>query len=133
MRHLCDCRTTFARTSLSLIYSQCCREVFHFCCNWLAIQSYLSRKYVVFQNDGELIARGRQQVRDRFETLAMTLRPLCEEFYRIKFLNMFKFSRLLCATWRHMQGNYESMATVSRLLCDPTVCLQLLKKTVAVQ
>ena len=48
----------------------------------------------------------------------MTLRPFCEEFCCIKFLNMFKIWRLLCATWRHMRGNYELLATVSRLLCD---------------
>ena len=72
MRRSCDCLTTFARTSLSLIYSQCCREVSQLCRNWFAIQSYLSRKYVVFQNDCDLIARGRRQVRDGFETPATT-------------------------------------------------------------
>ena len=48
----------------------------------------------------------------------MTLRPICEEFCRIKFLNMFK---IFATTLRHLasRGNYESLATVSRLLCDP--------------
>ena len=86
MRRSCDCLTTFTRTSLSLIYSQFCREVSQLCRNWFAIQSYLSRKYVVLQNDCDEIARGRRQVRKGFETPAMTLRLFC----RIKFLNMFK-------------------------------------------
>ena len=131
MRHLCDCLTTFARTSLSLIYSQCCREVFHFCCNWLAIQSYLSRKYVVFQNGGELIARGRRQVRDRFETLVMTLRPFCEEFCRIKFLNMFKIFAItlhhLATHARKLRINGDCFETALRPTHD--VCLQLSKNS----
>ena len=99
VRRSCDCLTTFARTSLSLIYSQCCHDVSHLCRNWFAIQSYLSRKYVLFQNDCDLIARGRRHVRDGFETPAMTLRPICEEFYRIKFLNVFK---IFATTLRHL-------------------------------
>ena len=99
MRRSCDCLTTFARTSLSLIYSQCCREVSQLGRNWFAIQSYLSRKYVVFQNDCDLIARGRRQVRDGLETPATTLRLFCEEFCRIKFLNMFK---IFATTLRHL-------------------------------
>ena len=71
MRRSCDCLTTFARTSLSLIYSQCCREVSHLCCNWFAIQSYLSRKYVVFQNcEGSATSSRRvQDTRDDFVTI----------------------------------------------------------------
>ena len=90
---------TFARTSLSLIYSQCCHEVSHLCRIWFAIQSHLSRKYAVFQNDCDLIARGRRQVRDGFETPAMTLQVFNEEFCCIKFLNMFKF---FATTLRHL-------------------------------
>ena len=89
MRRLCNCLTTFARPSLSLIYSQCCHKVSHLCRDWFAIQSYLSRKYV-FQNDCDLIVRGQRQVGDGFETPTMLLRPFCKEFCRIKFLNMFK-------------------------------------------
>ena len=99
MRRSCDYLTTFARTSHSLIYSQCCRELSHLCRNWFAIQSYLSRKYVLFQNDSDQIARGWRQVHDGLETPAMTLRPFCEEFCRIKFLNMFK---ILATTLRHL-------------------------------
>ena len=49
----------------------------------------------------------------------MTLLLFCEEFCRIKFLNMFK---IFATTLRHMRGNYESLAALR-----PTrdVCRQL--------
>ena len=134
MRRSCDCLTTFARTLLSLIYSQCCREVSHLCRNWFAIQSYLSRKYVMFQNDCDLIARDRRQVRDGFETPAMILQLFCEEFCRIKFLNMFNIFATTLRHLAHMRGNYESLATVSRLLCEPlAMSVASCRRTVAVQ
>ena len=127
MRRSCDFLTTFARTSLSLIYSQCCREVSHLCRNWFAIQSYLSRKYVMFQNDCDQIARGRRQVRNGFETSAMILRLFCEEFCRIKFLNMFK---IFATTLRHLATHARKLRitgdcfeTVLRATRD--VCRQL--------
>ena len=76
MRRSCDCLATFARTSLSLIYSQFSREVYILCRNWFAIQSYLSRKYVVFQNDCDLIARGSRRVRDTRDDFATILQGI---------------------------------------------------------
>ena len=76
MRHSCDCLTTFARTSLSLICSQFCREVSHLCRNWIAIQSYLSRKYVMFQNDCEGSATSSRRVRDTRDDFATILRGI---------------------------------------------------------
>ena len=73
MRRSCDCLTTFARTSLSLVYSQCSRDVSHLCRNGFAIESYLPRKYVVFRNDCDEIARGRRQVRDTHDDFATIL------------------------------------------------------------
>ena len=127
MRRSCDCLTTFARTSLSLIYSQCCREVSHLCRNWFAIQSYLSRKYVMFKNDCDSIARGRRQVRDGFETPAMTLRLFCEEFCRIKFLNMFK---IFATTLRHLATHARKLRITgdcfeTALRATRDVCRQL--------
>ena len=128
MRRSCDCLTTFARTSLSLIYSQCCREVSHLCSNWFAIQSYLSRKYVVFQNDCDY-ARGRRQVRDGFETPAITLRPFCEEFCRIQFLNMFKIFvttlRRLATHARKLRITGDCFETTCTLLLSRDACRQL--------
>ena len=72
---------------------------------------------------------GRLQVGDRFETLTMTL-PLC----CINFFNMFKIFATTLRTWPHMGGNYESLATVSRLLCDPlAIPVASCRNTVAVQ
>ena len=99
VRHSCDCLTTFTRTSLSLIYSQRSSKVSHFCRNWFAIPSYLSHKYVLFQNDCDAIARGQRQVCDGFETPALTLRLFCQEFCCIKCFNMFK---IFATTLRHL-------------------------------
>ena len=65
--YMYDCLTASARTSLSLIHSQCSRDVSHLCRNWFAIQSYLSRKCVEFQNEYNSISRGQRQVRDGFD------------------------------------------------------------------
>ena len=51
-----------------MIYSQYCREVSYLCRNWFAIQSYLSRKHVVFQNDCDYTARRIRDTRDEFAT-----------------------------------------------------------------
>ena len=59
------------QTSLSLIYSQCSHVN---CLIYVAIESYLSRKYVLFQNDYHLIARGWRQVRDACDDFATILR-----------------------------------------------------------
>ena len=47
----------------------------------------------------KMIATKLRQVRDGFETPAMTLRPFCKEFCRMKFLNMFK---IFATTLRHL-------------------------------
>ena len=123
MRRSCDCLTTFARTSLSLIYSQCCREVSHLCRNWFAIQSYSSRKYVVFPK----IVTELRGVGDGFETPAITLRPFCVEFCRINFLNMFK---IFATTLRHLATHARKLRITGDCLettLRPTrdVCRQL--------
>ena len=127
MRRSCDCLTTFPKTSLRLIYSHCCHKMSHLCGYWFAIQSYLSRKYFVFQNDCDLIAGGRRQVRDGFEIPAMTLRPFCEEFFRIKFLNMLK---IFVTTLRHLATYARKLRITDdcfRTALRPTrdVCRQL--------
>ena len=76
MRRSCDCLTKFARTLLVFIYSQCCREVPHLCIYWFAIQSYLSRKYVKFQNDCEGSATSSRRFRDTRDDFATILRGI---------------------------------------------------------
>ena len=122
MRRSCDCLMTFTRMPLSLIHSQSSCKVSHLCRDWFAIQYLLSRKYVVFQNDCDLCARGRRQVRDGFETLTMTL-PLC----RINFLNIFK---IFATTLRHLATHARKLRitgdcfkTALRPTCD--ACCQL--------
>ena len=88
MRRSCDCLTTFARTSLSLIYPQCCRKVSHLCRNWLRLNcegsATSSRRVRDTRDDFATILRGIlshkifehvQNFRDYFEPLGDT----CEE------------------------------------------------------
>ena len=109
MRRSCDCLTTFARTSLSLIYSQCCREVSHLCRHWFAI----SLIYLANMLCSKMIATKLRGVGDKFatgfETPAMTLRPFCKEFCRIKFLNMFK---IFATTLRHLATHARKLRII---------------------
>ena len=95
MRRSCDCLTTFARTLLSLICSQFCREV----CGFVAIGSQFSLIYLANMLCSKTIVTKLRGVGDKFATPAMTLRSNCEEFCRIKFLNMFK---IFATTLRHL-------------------------------
>ena len=67
---------------------------------------YLFHKSVLFQSHYDTAETKLWRVRSRFETPMMTLRLYWEEFYLIKFVNMFKiFAKHL---WL-MRGNYESL------------------------
>ena len=86
----------------------------------------------------KMIATKLRGVGDKFATVSRHPWWLYDYFARnfvaLNFWTCSKFLRLLCATWRHMRGNYESLATVSRLLCDPlTMSITSCRKTVAVQ
>ena len=59
-----------------------------------------------------------RQVRDGFETPAMTLRLFGEEFFRIKFLNMFKILANRLRLFATQARNLRITVTVSRPLWD---------------
>ena len=76
MRRSCDCRTTFARPSLGLIYSQCSREVSHLCRNSVLFISQICLVPKRLRLNCEGSATSSRRVRDTRDDLANILRGI---------------------------------------------------------
>ena len=114
MRVSQDVRANVAQFYFLAIYSRNCRTLF-------AIFSYLYRKFVAHCGSRKLncdgSANGSRRVRD-----TMTLRLFCEEFCRIKILDMFKIfanrSRPVRDSCDDIANPCERFTTVLRLVCE---------------
>lgn len=124
MRHSCNCRTTFARTSLNFIYSQFSHEVSYY----VAIGSPFSLIYIANLSSLRLPETKLRRVRDKFATGSRH----CEDFATIwrailshKILNMFKFLNMfelfanrfatLCDTSEEIANHCDCFKTALRL------------------
>ena len=105
--------------NLVLFISQICRIPIHYDCRKLNCEGSSTSS---------------RQVRDRFETPAMTLRLFGEEFCRIKFLNMFKIFANRLRLFATQARKLRITATVSRPLWDSLANVsRKLSQTVASQ